>query len=707
MGNVAFRSAAAVAGIAALAFSLPCFGETVLLRSGGEISGRIVSADGRYVSLARGGKKLSKIKTSQVDEIYFSGRPEPSSPAVPAARPSSVAEAARAAELFAAAKDFSAKWPDAPAIVLEDGENWLLRADGTWSLRRRYAAQILKSSSAGRLAEFGAGFERGREKLGIIRASVHLPGGKTIPFSEANLRVADPQPEQGIYADMGEMSYSFPLVSTGVIVDYEYEIEVFRPFRNDFFFPGRSFASPYPCRGAFLEVSVPQARKFYYSASGFAGAGAEPRIQEGGAVRRYRWELSGIAPEPQEPAMPPEGDSSPRVKGALFNDWGRICDWLEPMYRERIARTPELEKLAREAAHGAFSDAEKTAAVYHFVQANVRYVGVKMGVASGWGGYSAQDTWRRRYGCCIDKTLLMCALLEILGVRSSPVLLDTNLSPRHDFALPDIDFEHAIVRAGIAGKDVFLDPSGYDSRYPAMDAMDYGVDGLDVFRRAAVRIPDAPAEDNSSRYDYSVDVDASGGMRVRFRAGYSGPREAELRSLYRYKTQEERGRLLASWIDESMPGAQLSEWKAVNADSVSLPFSLEAAYYGPAAAGRAGALSIISLPDFEVYADETALDSRKLDIVYSAPYSKRYHYEINLPAGAAIVSLPGAARLENRRGFFSLECAAHGPRITCDGEMRVDSRIVPRGEYAGFRAFLEGAARASDVKIFAAMGAGL
>ena len=58
------------------------------------------------------------------------------------------------------------------------------------------------------------------------------------------------------------------------------------------------------------------------------------------------------------------------------------------------------------------AELEKDFLVQDYVQKEIRYIAVKVGVASGWGGYDANLTWKRRYGCCIDKALLLTTMLK-------------------------------------------------------------------------------------------------------------------------------------------------------------------------------------------------------------------------------------------------------------------------------------------------------
>ena len=691
-------------------------GETILLRSGAIVNGKITAATANYVTVVKSDpqakRKTVKLAVAQIAEIAFNGKKvdsaqdsQPAKPPLPQQKPAQPSEQdrLRGTELFSSATAYAQKWPDAAAVVLYENGSYTYRPDGTWNMRYRFAAQILKETAMSDLSLFNEYEEDGRERVHIVKATVYRPDGKIILYNPANLRSLSPQEEDDMYADAGTLSYAMPLLCPGAIVEYEAQRETYHPFRSDFFFPQWDFQSSWPVLESAVEITVPKNIPFYHSGVNFSGQFAslrEPKVVETAAARTYSWRLSDVPPAPLEPAMAPKGDAAPRIKGSLFKEWDKVYDWLSGMYDERIKPDAGLQKLSADITKNAKTDEEKVSAIYHYVQANVRYIAVKMGIASSWGGYPAATTWQRRYGCCIDKAILMCSLLQAQNIACSPVLLDTNLSRRHDMSLPDVDFEHALVWARVGDKEVFLDPTAYDFRYPSMDTMDYGVEALNIFNRRVDYIPNVSPKNNASSYSYELAVSTSGQAQVHFSATYTGPREGELRELYKSSEPGDQEQMLAGWIGETAPGAVLQKWQITDTGDLAKPLGITLDYAMDAAAGRAGDLTILALPDFEITTDETALDTRLGDIVYPAPYGKYFHYAISLPQGARPVSLPVHTEIANTNGAFSLACHWQEPTLTCDGKLEIAARVIAASDYPAFKTFIENAARTSREKIF-------
>jgi tetratricopeptide (TPR) repeat protein len=103
-------------------------------------------------------------------------------------------------------------------------------------------------------------------------------------------------------------------------------------------------------------------------------------------------------------------------------------------------------------------DAGRAAAALRLVQEKVRYLFLGMND----GGYvpaPADVTWKRLFGDCKGKTVLLLALLHELGIEAVPALVNaTGGGDGMDLRLPmPADFDHVIVRATVDGKVYWLD----------------------------------------------------------------------------------------------------------------------------------------------------------------------------------------------------------------------------------------------------------
>lgn len=94
-----------------------------------------------------------------------------------------------------------------------------------------------------------------------------------------------------------------------------------------------------------------------------------------------------------------------------------------------------------------------------FVQDDIYYVGLEYNEYN-LKPYSPNTVLERRYGDCKDKTQLLKTLLELNGVKSSPVLVHTGLRAHvMDYPSSPLLFNHAILQIESNGKCLWVDPT--------------------------------------------------------------------------------------------------------------------------------------------------------------------------------------------------------------------------------------------------------
>ena len=149
--------------------------------------------------------------------------------------------------------------------------------------------------------------------------------------------------------------------------------------------------------------------------------------------------------------------------GALFSADYVLTD------ADRRAVAPIVAEIAETHA----GEAERTRAALDWVQRNIRYISVDIG-ASGFTPRRPERVLRRRFGDCKDVTLMLHAILDGLGVRSDPVLVDTDERGMQFEDQPyPYAFDHIIVAATVGGKLYPLDATR-DQQLGTLDTMDRG-----------------------------------------------------------------------------------------------------------------------------------------------------------------------------------------------------------------------------------------
>jgi tetratricopeptide (TPR) repeat protein len=165
-----------------------------------------------------------------------------------------------------------------------------------------------------------------------------------------------------------------------------------------------------------------------------------------------------------QPMIPPNGAPARFRRGRViqvsdFKSWAEVSAVMAPLFAKAStlkADSPLQAEIARIKAASTDPKARAEAALA-LVQDQVRYIALTMND----GGYVPADadlTWKRRFGDCKAKTVLLLALLHGLGVEAQPALVNLNGGDGLDERLPAVDaFDHVIVRATLGGRVYWLD----------------------------------------------------------------------------------------------------------------------------------------------------------------------------------------------------------------------------------------------------------
>ena len=166
------------------------------------------------------------------------------------------------------------------------------------------------------------------------------------------------------------------------------------------------------------------------------------------------------------PIVNPPADAPPRYRWQRFLEYSDFADWaaisrrFAPLYGQAATLSADspLKGEARRIAAAHSDPLARASAALKLVQQQVRYIYVGLD-RGNLTPATAEETWRRRYGDCKGKTVLLLGLLAELGIDAEPVLVngsggDDGLDER----LPNpAMFNHVLVRARIGGASYWLD----------------------------------------------------------------------------------------------------------------------------------------------------------------------------------------------------------------------------------------------------------
>lgn len=134
---------------------------------------------------------------------------------------------------------------------------------------------------------------------------------------------------------------------------------------------------------------------------------------------------------------------APGAGGDNFATWDGVAKWIVRLNEGRRTASPAITDEVRQLVANKSDFDSRVRAITNFMQAEVRYVAIEIGIG-GYQPHPAADVFRHRYGDCKDKATLLASMLNEAGIRSRYLLVHTG-SGVVKSELPSTFFNHAIV----------------------------------------------------------------------------------------------------------------------------------------------------------------------------------------------------------------------------------------------------------------------
>jgi transglutaminase-like putative cysteine protease len=194
-----------------------------------------------------------------------------------------------------------------------------------------------------------------------------------------------------------------------------------------------------------------------------------------------KWIADDIAAVKSEPLSPPASKILPWVSISpsafeLDGKQGRMTDWMifgkfiYDLNKDRDKVSPELAAKIKSMADSVKTNAEKISVLYHYLQKNMRYISIQLGIG-GWQTFEASYVEKNKYGDCKALSNFMKAMLKVIGIESQLAIVragdNRESSPTEDFCSPA--FNHMILF--IPSENQWLEctsqeaPTGYLSNF--------------------------------------------------------------------------------------------------------------------------------------------------------------------------------------------------------------------------------------------------
>jgi hypothetical protein len=454
-----------------------------------------------------------------------------------------------------------------------------------------------------------------------------------------------------------------PAADPGNLIGYEYEQEDHPFVLQDIWY----FQGAYPARESHYTVQLPggwEYKTYWLNHS-------EVTAKQIGN-NQWQWVVSEVPGIKDEADMPPrrgiEGQmimSFVPPGGALgktFVSWRDMGLWYTELTRGRRDATPEIKLKVTALTATANTPLDKMRALARFVQRDIRYVAIELGIG-GYQPHPAVDVFTHRYGDCKDKATLMGAMLKEIGIESYYVVINSERGavtlemPAHMGG-----FDHAILAiqlpAGLEdpslvavmqhpklGRLLFFDPTDEFTALGHLSGPLQANYGLLVTPEGGelVELPQLATSLNGVIRTAKLTLSPTGTLTGEIKEVRMGDRASAQRYALKAITKEtDKIKSIETLLAHSLSSYRLTKLSFSNLEQTELPFVFNYSLIADSYAKRAGNLLLVRPRVLGVKSSDLleTKEPRQYPVVFDGPSRDMDVFEITMPAGYEIDDLP-------------------------------------------------------------------
>ena len=564
---------------------------------------------------------------------------------------------------------------------------------------RQVVFQPLTDAGAAVGRQYTFSFQADRQRAQLRGAKVYRAAGGIDEAIQSGEGPAD-NPELSMYTSARTVYVQFPRLEAGDVVELRYRIDDIGD-RGEFagyFGELEYLQSEAPIAHAEYVVIAPKDRPLYIDAQRIPGLDRKVELRGNERVHRFRADsLRGVDPEP---AMPPWSEVLGFVHVSTSPSYRELDAWYWGLSRDQLELDSATKELTQRIAAGKTSVREKVAAVYDWVVKNTRYVALEFGIY-GYKPRRAVQTVARGWGDCKDKAAVIVAMLNELGIDSTMVLVRSGHRGRFQSEVASLaPFDHAI--AYVPELDLYLDGTAEFTGSQELPAMDQGALALQVNAGKAklVNLPDNDPATHVKRRLVKMQLDHDGDAALQLEYTTRGASAAAWRQ--RYSGDATRRARVLEDLGQQFPGLEIA------ADGLTLndvsnyeePVSLHVRGKAPRLwRDEGGSISLSVTPRERLAPSFASLPRRQLEVDIGAFPTLEEQYEITLPPGYEVRSLPPSAKATSTLGSYSVEARQESGKVIVSSRLALAVSRVRPDRYAEFRAFCQAADAAFEPRL--------
>src|SRR5579859_947049 len=502
-----------------------------------------------------------------------------------------------------------------------------------------------------------------------------------------------------LISDVKRKLLQIPAADPGNVVGYEYEEEEQPMVLQDVW----DFQREIPVRETHYSLQLPAG--WAYKAFWMNYPETKP-TESGTQLQWMENDIKAIRKEAEMPPMDgvagqmvvsffPQGGASTRG----FTNWPEMGTWYNTLTSGRRDASSEIKQQVATLTGSASTPLDKMRALAQFVQRDVRYVAIELGIG-GWQPHAATDIFKHRYGDCKDKATLLSSMLSEIGVESYYVVINSERGSVTPEMPANVGaFDHAIVaiklpanvsdRSLVAtvqhprlGTILFFDPTNELTPFGEIGGYLQANYGLLVTPQGGelVQLPRQPSSMNSIQRTGKLTLDPSGTLTGQVDETRMGDRAwGERERLRTVAKSTEKIKPIEDLLAGSLSIFHITKASIENLNQTDQPFGFHYSFEAQNYAKNAGGLLLVRPRVLGVKSSgilETK-EPRKFPVEFPGPSRDSDVFEITIPAGYVVDDVPPPVDADYGFASYHSKTEVKGNTIQYSRTMEVKELSVP------------------------------
>ncbi|GAC1303574.1 MAG: hypothetical protein NVSMB24_09780 [Mucilaginibacter sp.] len=383
-----------------------------------------------------------------------------------------------------------------------------------------------------------------------------------------------------------------------------------------------------------------------------------------------------------------------------FGSWQSFGSWIKSLNNDVCTLSPERIAEIKKMTDTIGSDKAKARFLYNYMQKNVRYVSIQLGIG-GYKPFPATFVDQKKYGDCKALSNYMYALLKAVNINANYAIIRAGVNEKPaDLSFPHNSFNHAILCIPFKNDTTWLECTSSTQPFGKLGPFTENRNALLITEDGGklVNTPRSTMADNQFNSETHITLNPDGSAKAQVKILGSGGYRDQYVGIESQKIDEQK-EFYMHMLNIKQP-IQFDLKSAADREGVKeVDIDLEYDKFCDIMAGdkqfyrpRAIDLCAFTVPIQE---------KRKTDYYFEHPLQKTASTTIDLPPGFEVETLPVNQSLKFTYGNYDITYVYDAPKnqVISKAKFNITNHVIPAAKYTELQQYLDAVAKAQNKKL--------